>query len=54
VGYAHEKFDADGRLVHQATRDFLATFLDRFTEMIALHATAAARNHEMTAASATR
>ena len=54
VGYAHEKFDADGRLVHQATRDFLATFLDRFTEMIALHAMAAARNHEMTAAPATR
>jgi chromate reductase len=43
VGRAHEKFDADGRLVHQATRDFLATFLQRFTELIALHAMAAAR-----------
>src|SRR5580765_2995167 len=35
VGKAHEKFDADGRLVHQATRDFLATFLQRFAELIA-------------------
>ena len=43
VGRAHEKFDADGRLVHQATRDFLGTFLQRFTDLIALHATAAAR-----------
>jgi chromate reductase len=43
VGRAHEKFDADGRLVHQATRDFLATFLQHFTELIALHTTAAAR-----------
>jgi chromate reductase, NAD(P)H dehydrogenase (quinone) len=42
VGRAHEKFDADGRLVHQATRDFLATFLQRFTDLIALHAMAAA------------
>jgi chromate reductase len=38
VGRAHEKFDADGRLLHQATRDFLATFLRRFTDLIALHA----------------
>ena len=37
VGRAHEKFDAEGRLVHQATRDFLATFLQRFTDLIALH-----------------
>jgi chromate reductase, NAD(P)H dehydrogenase (quinone) len=43
VGQAHEKFDADGRLVHEATRDFLATFLQRFTELIALHAVAAVR-----------
>jgi chromate reductase, NAD(P)H dehydrogenase (quinone) len=43
VGHAHEKFDADSRLVHQATRDFLATFLQRFTELIALHAMAATR-----------
>jgi chromate reductase len=43
VGRAHEKFDADGRLVDQATRNFLATFLERFRELIALHATAAAR-----------
>jgi chromate reductase, NAD(P)H dehydrogenase (quinone) len=42
VGRAHEKFDADGRLVHQPTRDFLATFLQRFTDLIALHAMAAA------------
>jgi chromate reductase, NAD(P)H dehydrogenase (quinone) len=34
VGRAHEKFDADGRLVHQATRDFLATFLQRFADLI--------------------
>jgi chromate reductase len=27
VGRAHEKFDADGRLVHQPTRDFLSTRL---------------------------
>ena len=43
VGRAHEKFAADGRLVHQATRDFLGTFLQRFTDLIALHAMAAAR-----------
>jgi chromate reductase len=42
VGHAHEKFDADGRLVHEATRDFLATFLQRFTDLIALHAMPAA------------
>ena len=41
VGHAHEKFDADGRLEHEATRDFLVTFLQRFTELIALHAMAA-------------
>ena len=35
VGRAHEKFDADGRLIHQATRDFLATFLERFADLIA-------------------
>jgi chromate reductase len=43
VGHAHEKFEADGRLVHEATRDFLATFLQRFTELIALHAMTAVR-----------
>jgi chromate reductase len=43
VGHAHEKFDGDGRLVHQATRDFLETFLQRFADLIALHAPAAAR-----------
>jgi chromate reductase, NAD(P)H dehydrogenase (quinone) len=42
VGHAHEKFDGDGRLVHQATRDFLATFLQRLADLIALHAMAAA------------
>jgi chromate reductase len=41
VGRAHEKFDADGRLVHQTTRDFLTIFLQRFTDLIALHAVAA-------------
>jgi chromate reductase len=35
VGRAQEKFDADGRLVHQATRDVLATFLERFADLIA-------------------
>jgi chromate reductase len=34
VARAHEKFDADGRLVDQPTRDFLATFLQRFAEYI--------------------
>jgi len=43
VGQAHEKFDADGRLVHEATRDVLATFLQRFTDLIALHVGAEAR-----------
>jgi chromate reductase len=43
VGQAHEKFDADGRLVHHATRDVLATFLQRFTDLIALHIRAEAR-----------
>jgi NAD(P)H-dependent FMN reductase len=35
VARAHEKFDADGRLVHQATRDFLATFLQRSADLTA-------------------
>jgi len=35
VGRANEKFDADGRLAHEETRDFLATFLQRFAELIA-------------------
>ena len=43
VGLAHEKFGTDGRLVHQATRDVLATFLQRFTDLIALHVGAEAR-----------
>jgi chromate reductase len=43
VGRAHEKFDADGQLVHEATRDILATFLQHFADLIALHAMAAAR-----------
>ena len=37
VSRAHEKFDADGRLVDQATRDALATFLNGFAALIALH-----------------
>ena len=43
VGLAHEKFGAEGRLVHQATRDVLATFLQRFSDLIALHVGAEAR-----------
>jgi chromate reductase len=43
VGRAHEKFDADGRLIHEATRDHLATFLLRFTDLIALHVPTATR-----------
>jgi len=43
VGRAHEKFDADGRLVDKATRDFLATFLQRFADLIALHVPRAAK-----------
>lgn len=39
VARAHEKFDGDGRLVHQPTRDFLALFLQRFAELVALHVT---------------
>jgi chromate reductase len=35
VGRAQEKFDADGRLVHPATRDVLATFLERFADLLA-------------------
>ena len=34
VARAHEKFDAGGRLTDQPTRDFLATFLQRFVEYI--------------------
>jgi len=34
VGHAHEKFEADGRLVHQATRDFLATVLQHFLDLM--------------------
>jgi chromate reductase len=34
VARAHEKFDAGGRLVDQATRDFLGTFLQQFAEFI--------------------
>jgi len=34
VARAHEKFDADGQLTDQPTRDFLATFLQRFVEFI--------------------
>ena len=37
VSHAHEKFDADGRLVHQPTREVLASFLQSFADLIALH-----------------
>jgi chromate reductase len=43
IGQAHEKFDSEGLLVHQATRDSLTVFLRRFAELIALHTMAAAR-----------
>jgi chromate reductase len=35
VGRAHEKFDADGHLMHEATREFLTTFLEHFADLIA-------------------
>ena len=47
VGRAHEKFDADGRLVHEATRDVLATFLQHFKDLIALHSMGN-KDHEVT------
>ena len=34
VARAHEKFDAEGRLTDQGTRDFLETFLARFADLI--------------------
>lgn len=34
VARAHEKFDADGRLADQATREFRRTFIDRCVELI--------------------
>ena len=43
VGRAHEKFDADGRLVDQTTREALAALLHGFTDLIALHVLPAAR-----------
>jgi chromate reductase, NAD(P)H dehydrogenase (quinone) len=43
VALAHEKFDAGGRLTHQPTRDVLATFLQRFTDLITLHVGTEAR-----------
>jgi chromate reductase len=35
VARAHEKFDTNGRLADQATRDFLAAFLQRFADLMA-------------------
>jgi len=35
VARAHEKFDADGRLTDEKTREFLRTFLARFMELMA-------------------
>jgi hypothetical protein len=32
---AHEKFDADGHLTDEPTRQFLKTFLDRFADLVA-------------------
>ena len=43
VGRRHERFDADGHPVHEATREFLATFLQRVTDLVALHAMPVAR-----------
>ena len=34
VARAHEKFDADGRLTDQGTRDFIQAFLARFADLI--------------------
>jgi chromate reductase, NAD(P)H dehydrogenase (quinone) len=34
VGRAHEKFDAEGRLTDEKTREFLGLFLQRFAEWI--------------------
>jgi chromate reductase len=34
VGRAHEKFDSDGRLTDQRTRQFLALFLEAFSAWI--------------------
>ena len=34
VARAHEKFDAEGHLTDKGTRDFLTTFLQRFSEWI--------------------
>ena len=42
VARAHEKFDSDGHLVDQATRDFVAVFLQQFMDLIELHAMVAA------------
>ena len=41
VGRAHEKFDADGRLVDEATRKHLAAFLQQFANLIARFASEA-------------
>lgn len=35
VGRAHEKFDGDGHLVDQPTREFVTIFLARFADLIA-------------------
>jgi chromate reductase, NAD(P)H dehydrogenase (quinone) len=43
VAHAHEKFDAGGRLTHQATRDLLEIFLQRFVELITIYVRAEAR-----------
>ena len=34
VARAHERFDADGRLTDQGTRDFIKTFLAGFADLI--------------------
>ena len=43
VGRAHAKFDADGRLVDQTTRETLAALVHGFADLIALHVLPAAR-----------
>ena len=35
VGQAQDKFDADGRLIHEPTRELLEIFLERFADLIA-------------------
>ena len=44
VGRANEKFNADGHLAHEATREALASLLQHFADLVARHAIAATRS----------